>query len=443
MYIFISHSSADHNIAWEMCTYIENNGASCFIAPRDIHPGREYAEEIINGIERSDAMILIMSEKANHSPHVLREVERAVSRSIPILVYKLEDVVLSKSMEYFLMAHQWITGEKKKDYSEILNFIKEHEENAMSAETNKFFAPTDKTPTSKKVKKHKKFLCACVVIVILFIGIIGIFWFQRTNKNTPVYALGDTITFGSYNDEPIEWRILKISEENNHAVLVSSQILTMKAYDAAEGGTFNSNGTQDFWSQSTAADIDFSLQIQVRGNNDWSLSNIRTWLNSSEEVVIYSDQAPFSQSMSERTNGYQNEPGFLYGFSEEELSVIVKQEIKTPGNAFAPEDEILTEDYVFLLSKDELNWFKDAGISIYATPTAAALEQDDSNWYDIQLDAYNIHEYYWWLRDPVPTTTSQCYLVDNGYTQNECTVANVGTEGYGIRPAIVIDLDEL
>lgn len=57
-------------------------------------------------------MVLLLSKEANDSPHVLREVERAVSKNIPIIIYKLEEVTLSKSLEYFIMMHQWIDTER-------------------------------------------------------------------------------------------------------------------------------------------------------------------------------------------------------------------------------------------------------------------------------------------------------------------------------------------
>lgn len=439
MYLFISHSSADASVANEMCTYIENNGAECFIAPRDIHPGKEYAEEIIHGIKRADAMILIMSENANKSPHVLREVERAVSRSIPILVYKLEDVELSKSMEYFLMTHQWITSEKKRDYSEILAFIEKYENKEGNKSDN-----AEAVANNVEENPKRKLLIPSIIALLVLIVILIIVFFSNKGFNYQIsYQTGDTITLGRYNDMPIEWRILKLSEDGTEAVLISSDILTMKAYDAAEGGTFNNDGIQDYWSQSTAADTDLHLQVQVRGNNDWSSSNIRTWLNSSSEVVTYQDQPPLANAMSEKYNAYHTEPGFLYHFTEDELESLIQQEITTTGNALSDEKTVITNDYVFLLSKEELMWFQEADISIYAEPTSVALAQDESNWYDIQLDEYNISNYYWWLREPVEGTSSQCYLVDNGYTQNQCTTANVGTEGFGIRPAIVVDLTKL
>lgn len=434
MHIFISHSSADAKTAQEICTLIEQNNATCFIAPRNIRSGKEYAEEIMNGIEQSDAMVVVMSENANHSPHVLREVERAVSRSIPILVYKLEEVKLTKSMEYFLMTHQWITSKEKRDYSEILAFIKEHETLVTTENTSKI------ENTVKPVTSHKnKFILPITLLAsILLVIIIGIIFWSNSSKHK--YAVGDTITFGRYNGEEINWRILKISENGEEAILIAEDILTMKAYDVAEGGSFNSDGYNEYWSLDSEAETDYSLQIQVRGNNTWEESNIRTWLNSSDEVVIYTDQAPIALATSEHFNGYQNEAGFLHYFTEEEQEAILLTEITTNANVLSEDTTTITHDKIFLLSKEELQWFEDAGMSLFTTPTAAALEQDNSNWYDIQLDTYNIQEYYWWLREPVEGTSSKCYMVNNGYTQEQLTTANVGTEGFGIRPAVTVDL---
>ncbi len=109
MYIFISYSSKNTDEATNACKKLEKAGQKCFLAYRDIAGGSVYAEELVNAIDKSNAMLLLLSEGANESPHVLREVERACSKNIPIIVYKLEDVVLSKSLEYFLMTHQWVT----------------------------------------------------------------------------------------------------------------------------------------------------------------------------------------------------------------------------------------------------------------------------------------------------------------------------------------------
>ena len=71
-------------------------------------------------------MLLLLSECANGSPHVLREVERAVSKNKSIIVYKLEEVKLSKSLEYFLMTHQWLNLEPGGDHSTVVKAINDY-----------------------------------------------------------------------------------------------------------------------------------------------------------------------------------------------------------------------------------------------------------------------------------------------------------------------------
>ena len=133
MYIFISYSSKNTDEATNACKKLEEAGHNCFLAYRDIAGGSVYAEELVNAIDRSDAMLLLLSEGANSSPHVLREVERGCSKNIPIIVYKLEDVVLSKSLEYFLMTHQWVT--KDDDDERLIGVFKNLEKRRRELES--------------------------------------------------------------------------------------------------------------------------------------------------------------------------------------------------------------------------------------------------------------------------------------------------------------------
>lgn len=461
MHIFISHSSKDAAIAVELCELLERNGSKCFIAPRDIRSGREYAEELLNGIDRSAAVILLMSEEANHSPHVLREVERAVSKSIPILVYKLEEVSLTKSMEYFLMTHQWITAGTDDNFVDILRFAgdlkkKAHTKESLPETGMNQTSETDGEPTHRHPnspahkaqdkdnrKRHMITAVCCSLLAVLAAAGLFIIINNVRNSYRNTFAVGDTVTLGSYNDEPIRWRILRITEDRKHAVLVSADVLTMKAYDAPEGGRFNWYDSVDYWSQESEADTDPDLQILVRGNNIWSASNIRAWLNCKDEVVNYADQPPHAAAMAEHKNGYVNEAGFLHDFTEEELAVITETENITEGNILYDAATVTTTDLVYLLSTEELQWFDEAGISKYARPTDAAVDQDESCWWLLDYNTFHVEESCWWLRDPVEGTSSKCYLVNNGYTEELLRQENVGLEGFGIRPAMTVDLRRL
>ncbi len=481
MQIFISHSSRDAAIAGQICERLEKNGAKCFIAPRDIRPGKEYAEEIINGLDNSAAMILLMSQNANGSPHVLREVEHAVSSGTPILVYKIEEVALSRSMEYFLMTHQWVSAKPQEDYADIVAFAQDLEEqgsakqrlpgqgpeifatpkqpeNALrdsscsgsSGTLNKGEAGAEDTAGGSVDKNpgggtRRKGAIFAAVAAVLAIAVIVCFAIGKPraagNGPEPVSVqIGETVLFGSYLGEDIEWRVLRISEDGTQAVLVAAHILTMKAYDAAESGRYNYAGDKNYWAVESEADTDMALQAQVRGNSDWSVSNLRTWLNTAAEVVAYAGQPPVATAMAEKKNGYQTEPGFLHGFTREECEAIVETEHATRGNALSGTDSVTTRDRVWLLSLEELAWFDEAGMSKFTSPTEEAVKQDQSHWYSLDYDTYGVENYSWWLREPVQETASLCYIVNNGYVEEITRQENVGLEGFGVRPALAVDL---
>ena len=108
--IFISYSQPDRDCANELTRCLEAAGFSVWIAPRDVPPSAEWAAEIIDAISAAQVMILVFSASSNASPQVLREVERAVHKNLRILPFRIEDVVPSRSLEYFLSAQHWLDG---------------------------------------------------------------------------------------------------------------------------------------------------------------------------------------------------------------------------------------------------------------------------------------------------------------------------------------------
>lgn len=105
--VYISYSTKDAEVTKKIVKYLESAGIKCWIAPRDILPGIDWAKAIIDGIVNSKLMLLIFSKNSNESPQVLREVERAVNRQIPILPFRIEEAPMSGSMEYFISSHHW------------------------------------------------------------------------------------------------------------------------------------------------------------------------------------------------------------------------------------------------------------------------------------------------------------------------------------------------
>ena len=100
--VFISHSSADSKLAYAMCDYLEEKGIRCWIAPRDVYGGTEYAEAIIMGIRNCKIMVVLFNKNANDSIYVKNEVERAFNYKSILIPFKVDQTIPSATLELFL-----------------------------------------------------------------------------------------------------------------------------------------------------------------------------------------------------------------------------------------------------------------------------------------------------------------------------------------------------
>src|ERR1700733_3507622 len=106
--IFVSYSSPDASIAVEVCSALESHGQSCWVAPRDVVPGELYADAIVRAIDAARVVLLVLSQDASSSPHVLREIERATSKRRAVLTLRIDLAPTPPGLEYFLNAAHWL-----------------------------------------------------------------------------------------------------------------------------------------------------------------------------------------------------------------------------------------------------------------------------------------------------------------------------------------------
>ncbi len=105
-YVFISYSSKNQAAADAMKKLLDKNGIASWMAPGDIPPASTYAKEINSAIRNCACMVLMLTNDAQNSIWVAKEVERAVHYCKPVLPIQLEDVVLNDEFEFYISTNQ-------------------------------------------------------------------------------------------------------------------------------------------------------------------------------------------------------------------------------------------------------------------------------------------------------------------------------------------------
>ena len=119
--VFISYSSVDLTQANTVRTVLEKNGLSCWMAPRDIPGGSNYTKEIPIAIRNCKVFVLILSENAQSSHWVLKELDSAVNSGKVILPFMLEDCALNDEFNFLLTgAQRYAAYQKKAEAMETL-----------------------------------------------------------------------------------------------------------------------------------------------------------------------------------------------------------------------------------------------------------------------------------------------------------------------------------
>lgn len=241
----------------------------------------------------------------------------------------------------------------------------------------------------------------------------------------------------TYYGKPIQWTIMQHGHSGDPAgstALITSNIICLKAFDAKEGA--NSDSSR-----------------QSYGNNRYSVSNIRQWLNSDTaswyKAQHSADAAPSTNLVSD--NPYNTESGFLTGFSanmKAALLTVTKTVAKNTVTDGGGSETV--SDKIFLLSNTEVGLANENNIaegskymlfsdnnSRIAKPTAEAVSKSTySN------SSFNVNSaWYWWLRSPNAGYSDLARNVHLDGSLSNDHDAYYG--GGGVRPACAISSSAL
>ena len=108
--IFISYATTDRAEALRVCKAIEHRGTKCWISMRDVQPGENYQEAIVQSLRTARAVVLVFSEAANTSDEIKKEISLASRYNVPVIALRLKNVEPSDAFAYELSTRQWINA---------------------------------------------------------------------------------------------------------------------------------------------------------------------------------------------------------------------------------------------------------------------------------------------------------------------------------------------
>ncbi len=227
--IFISHSSKDHEVASKICEALEENGLKCWIAPRDIPYGTQWAGEISKAIENSSAFLFLSSGSSNASEQVSREIQLAIENNLTIIPIRLDSTQYSDANKYYLATiHCMIEYDAAKTHKlveDIMEALPEPSEDEKRARKKK----------EKKTTNHNlRVVLGSVLTVLCAVLFTYIFFFtslQDTIKYTAaaVCAAGAIVpllffrkkALSSYNVKRLKVNVISVT-----AVIIAAGIIT-------------------------------------------------------------------------------------------------------------------------------------------------------------------------------------------------------------------------
>ena len=111
-YAFISYSTKNQSDADALKALFAKKGIRSWMAPGDIPVGSKYAQVINHAIKECACFVLLLTDAAQNSPWVAKEVERAVNYGKTILPIKMENIVLNEEFEFYISTDQIVAVQK-------------------------------------------------------------------------------------------------------------------------------------------------------------------------------------------------------------------------------------------------------------------------------------------------------------------------------------------
>jgi TolB-like protein len=359
--VFISYSSIDKEAADAVCSILEENGILCWIAPRDITPGIAFSEAIIDAIKSSKVFILVYSSNSNNSAQVIREVDRAVHRGLAIITLRLEDVQLSKQLEYYVSSVHWLdamTSPLEKHLNKLLNVVQillkpEEVKDVEIAEALRkgIIKQKESVGIGKRpnITKRRTILVSGILLVVV-IAIVSLIVF---NIGSIKQARSDTIEsvvvlpFSNYISNYTGANELETLVSGMHTCLITnmSQLSGLKVINSTTSRVYKnvSMSVQDIANE---LNIDAVIEASVFGIQDSIVIQVSLIRAFPEEEMLW-------------TNEYKEEKGQilnLYNRITKQIAGEIKIKLTTDEERILAESRTVDPEALVAYMKGRFHW---------------------------------------------------------------------------------------
>lgn len=106
--LFICHASADAAAAGALTSALEAAGAACWISSRDVAAGQNFQEAIVHALRAARGVVFLLTDAANRSAEVRKELALASSFAVPVLPIRHTVAEPTEALRYELATRQWI-----------------------------------------------------------------------------------------------------------------------------------------------------------------------------------------------------------------------------------------------------------------------------------------------------------------------------------------------
>ena len=106
--IFCSYSRRDSDFTKRIVDFISSRGYSVWMDQSGIDGASIWTESIVQAIDESSAVILLVSNNSVNSPHVLKEISLAMEKNKVVFPLIIERTDLPRTFQYLLAGIQQI-----------------------------------------------------------------------------------------------------------------------------------------------------------------------------------------------------------------------------------------------------------------------------------------------------------------------------------------------